>query len=63
MAQELDLQEKEKLEAEEVRLEIYTYLLMLTHTTYLKGQMRTCSLSFPYHLLTLHLEPQLKFQL
>ena len=62
MEQESDLLEKERLEVEEDLLETYIYLLMLILIIYLRDQMRIYSLSFPFHLLMLPLEQQLKFQ-
>ena len=62
MVQELDLPEKEKLEAEEDQQVIFIYLLMFIHMTYLRDQMKIYFLSFLYPLLTLRLEQRLKFQ-
>ena len=62
MVRELDWLVKERLEAEEDQQVIFIYLLMFIHMIYLKDQMKIYFLSFPYLLLMLPLEQQLKFQ-
>src|SRR6056300_1225568 len=62
MELELDLQEKVKLVLGVELMVIYTYLLMLDRTSYLKDLMKIYFLNFQFLLLTQHLEQQLRYQ-
>src|SRR6056300_2015719 len=62
MEHELDWLAKVKLDLEVELMEIYTCLLMLNHTNYLKDLMKIYFLNFQFLLVMRRLEQQLRYQ-